>query len=364
MANIYGMVQKPSPRPVPISPEAQQAGYQWGGLGPSANFWDGSEMYWQPTFKAIDNIWNTYDTIPVNRDKYIPNDLNFIAEGGRSANILGGDGYLTGGEGYVEYDDSMTDEERIRAFGTEGDDYFSSFGFENSPNWRPASDNWGVYLDVPFRQWEEGIAAGYPVDDRINRPTVSITDSGWENMQPGLDIISNPDVDPQHFLPYSSVGMHELGGHYYDNVIAGQDWLAASDIMNSYGNLTQEELQEQWMNDPRTNHLNLHDPANTGLRTLLRNRSHHGGVVNPREGFGEYISTALADPGYQSIWSGPDTEGIPEYVKDYRLSPAEKFARAVGTSFRPQVEHENFSTITPELNKTFADSLATFLNSR
>ena len=338
MAQTYGMVQKPA-LVAPRLPVPQQAGEEWGDLGPKGHFWNNAEEYWEPTFEAIDNIWNTYGTLPVHRKKYLPEDLNFIAESGRSANFL---------------NDNV---------GTEGDNYYGTFGFENSPDWRP-TDNLGMYLDVPFGQWQEGLNVGYALDDRLDRPTVAISDLGWEAMQPGLDIISNPDVDPQHFLPYSSVGMHELGGHYYDNIIAGQDWLAASDIMNSYGNLTQEELYEQWMNDPRTNHLNLHDPANTGLRTLLRNRSHHGGVVNPREGFGEYISTALADPGYQSIWSGPDTEGIPEYVKDYRLSPAEKFARAVGTSFRPQVEHENFSTITPELNKTFADSLATFLNSR
>jgi hypothetical protein len=64
------------------------------------------------------------------------------------------------------------------------------------------------------------------------------------------------------------------------------------------------------------------------------------------------------------FWSGSGTEGIPEYVKDYRLSGPEMFARAIGTSFRPQIEPENFSTITPELNKIYADSLATFLNSR
>jgi len=351
MADNYGMVQKPA-LVAPRLP-AQQVGYEWGDLGSKGHFWNNAEEYWKPTFEAIDNIWNTYDTIPVHRNRYLPEDLNFIAESGRSANPIKA----------VPHD----------SVGTEGDNYYGTFGFENSPDWRP-TNNLGMYLDVPFGRWQEGIDAGAEayLDDRLHRPTVAISDLGWEAMQPGLDIISNPDVDPQHFLPYSSVGMHELGGHYYDNVIAGQDQLAASDIMNSYGNLTQEELYEQWMNDPRTNHLNLHDPANTGLRTLLRNRSHHGGVVNPREGFGEYISTALADPGYQTVWKLPDRE---EFTSDedfnmatnyskYRLEPAEKFARAIGASFRPQFEEEGHSTITPELNKTFADSLATFLNSR
>ena len=337
MADKYGMVQKPA-LVAPRLPVPQQAGEEWGDLGPKGHFWNNAEEYWEPTFEAIDNIWNTYGTLPVHRKKYLPEDLNFIAESGRSANFL---------------NDNV---------GTEGDNYYGTFGFENSPDWRP-TDNLGMYLDVPFGQWQEGLNVGYALDDRLDRPTVAISDLGWEAMQPGLDIISNPDVDPQHFLPHSSVGMHELGGHYYDNVIAGQDQLAASDIMNSYGNLTQEELYEQWMNDPRTAHLDIEDPTD---------RIHHSGRNNPREGFGQYISTALADPGYQTIWNLPDREGFASeedfnmatnYSK-YRLEPAEKLARAVGASFRPQFEEEGHSTITPELNRIYANSLATFLNSR
>ena len=163
-------------------------------------------------------------------------------------------------------------------------------------------------------------------------------------------------------LPFSSVGMHELGGHYYDNVIAGQDNISASEIMQSYstGNPaaggamipTQENFYEQWMNDPRTAHLDVEDPTD---------RIHHSGRNNPREGFGQYISTALSDPGYQTVWNSP---GYSQETKDYRLSPQEIFARAIGTSFRPQTEPEHFSTITPELNRIYANSLATFLNSR
>tara|TARA_R100001530_G_scaffold43497_1_gene33062 strand:- start:124 stop:555 length:432 start_codon:yes stop_codon:yes gene_type:complete len=142
----------------------------------------------------------------------------------------------------------------------------------------------------------------------------------------------------------------------------------ASDIMNSYmtdpmhqENWTQESLQKQWMSDPRTAHLDLNDPANTGLRTLLRNRSHHGGVVNPREGFGEYISTALTDPRYESIWNSP---GHMQSTKDYRMSNSEMFARSVGNTLRPQTEDEGFGIKPEGLDKRFVDSLATYLNSR
>ena len=139
----------------------------------------------------------------------------------------------------------------------------------------------------------------------------------------------------------------------------------ASDIMDSYRldennhpfhqgeqNWTQENLYNAWMNDPRTAHLDVEDPTD---------RIHHSGRNNPREGFGEYISTALTDPNYQTVWDHP---GYPQHVKDYKLSNAEIFARAAGNTLRPQVEDEGFGTITPDLDRTFANSLATYLNSR
>ena len=354
MAQTYGMVQKPAPV-VPKMPVSQQRGYSELGLGDTAHFWDGSHEYWKPTFDALDTVWNTHGTIPVNRDKYLPEDLNLIAEDGRS-----------------RYQSSNLDQH------TEGDDYFSSFGF--SP--KTASSNDGIYLDVPFRRMEDKMNTWNQLqniltdaeksqyeylrpDDKRHRPTIGIMDSGWDKLQPRETITKKP---------LQSVGMHEFGGHYYDNIIAGQDELMASDIMDSYRldennhpfhqgeqNWTQESLYNAWMNDSRTAHLDLNDPDNTGLRTLLRNRSHHGGVVNPREGFGEYISTALTDPNYQTVWDHP---GYPQHVKDYKLSNAEIFARAAGNTLRPQIEDEGFRTITPDLDRTFANSLATYLNSR
>ena len=69
MADIYSMVQKPA-LVAPSLPVPQQVGDEWGGLGSRGHFWNNAEEYWKPTFEAIDNIWNTYDTIPVHRNKY------------------------------------------------------------------------------------------------------------------------------------------------------------------------------------------------------------------------------------------------------------------------------------------------------
>ena len=312
-------------------------GYQALGLGPSANFWDGSEQYWEPTIKALDTVWNTYETIPVNRDKYLPNDVNLIAEDNRSR--------------YQSNDPLQK---------TEGDDYFKTFGFDD----KSASSLGGAYrsplaiqqmqtfnemLDKGvFRTPEEAAKYRPVLDDKEDRRTLAVTDSGSKAM----NVITDSNG---RSLPFSSIGMHELGGHYYDDAIAGEGRLTASAIMESYGEgLSQEELEQRWMNDPRTNHLNLHDASNTGLRTLLRNRSHHGGVVNPQEGFGEYYASAITNPTYNTVWANDS----------YKMSNGEKIARRVGENMRPQHAQEGFGITQNGSNKKFADSLATFLNSR
>jgi len=368
MAGTYSMVQTPQ-QSTPTRLVPQQRGYSALGLGDTAHFWDGSETYWQPTIEALDTVWNTHDTIPVNRDKYLPEDLNLIAEDGRSR--------------YQSRSKDLDEDGNLKNI-TEGDDYFKTFGFSD----KTATNNNGIYLAVPFRRWDDRLKSDekrknnynkieshlndaekqkyrptFNFDDRTDRPTVGIMDSGFKRMK--------FNSKSSNSVPLQSVGMHELAGHYYDNVIAGQDRLSASDIMKSYmtdpmhqENWTKESLQKQWMSDPKTAHLDLNDPENIGLRTLLMNRSHHGGVVNPREGFGEYISTALTDPYYKTVWSGPGTEGIPDNVKRYRLSNAEMFARAVGNTLRPQLQDEGFGIKPEGLDKRFVDSLATYLNSR
>jgi len=302
-------------------------GYSALGLGQTGNFWDGSERYWEPTINAVDTIWNTYETIPVNRNRYLPDDVNLIAEDKRS---------------YYKSNDP--------AQKTEGDDYFSTFGFKP----KSASGLGGIYRDPD----ESDVSKIF--DDKINRPTLALSDSAVKVMRPV------GELDSERLQPFSSVGTHELA-HYWDDAIVGQNRSTASAIMDSFRKylefsgeeVTQEKLQDMWMKDKRTKHLNLNDPANTGLRTLLQNRSHHGGVVNPREGFGEYLSTAITDADYKNTWKTRKPEKL-----DYYLSPHETFARAAGPLMRPQRYDQGFSNNTKNLNKTFADSMATFLNSR
>ena len=205
-------------------------GYKALGLGNTGMFWDGSEQYWEPTIKAIDSVWNTYDTIPVNRDKYLPLDVNLIAEDGRSR-------YESNDPEYY----------------TEGDKYFGTFGYENPmingvqlKPMRVASDNSGVYRSPPalnkLERYNEMLNKGVflnakhaakhrPIlDDKSERRTLALSDGGVRAMK---EITNENEIT----RPYSSVGMHELGGHYYDDAIAGEGRLTSNDCKCYYAKL-------------------------------------------------------------------------------------------------------------------------------
>lgn len=364
-----GIESKRRIKPLYVEPP-QQVATQELGLGSRGHFWGNASEQWEPSIKALDTIWNTRGTIPVSRAAYLPRDVNFITEDGRSGNFLS------------------------EALGTAGDDYFRTFGFSIDEHGRIDQDdpypteNLGIYHNVNHNQFEgklamnkEALEVGapipYTVDDRLDRPTLAITDFGWDKMQPLNPIIktnkfNNLTRSPMHTRPYDSVGMHEIA-HYLDSVIGLGGWMG-SELMDrnqaefnnhpfhqGEQNWNKDTLYNAWMNDPATEHLDLNNPNNTGLRELLNNRGHHGGVVNPREGFGKYISTALTDPGYNRM-NKPSWRVSQEH-SDYKMLPSEKFARMSAGVLRPMIQDEGFNSMTPELDKTFADSLATFLNS-
>jgi hypothetical protein len=148
--------------------------------------------------------------------------------------------------------------------------------------------------------------------------------------------------------------------HYLDKVMdMGGSGIAKR--MAEYGDLSEEGLLYRWMNDPKTEHLNLDNPENKGLRTLLKNRLHHGGVVNVREDVGRFLSAMLNDEKFEE-WRG---KGI---VTDYLSQPTEMLAYAA----QPIVEETNaaskhlFGTDwnLEGLDKDLADSIATYVNSR
>lgn len=347
----------------------QQIPTQELGLGNRGYFWGNAAEKWEPTINAIDTIWDTRNTIPVSRAAYLPRNVNFVSEDGRSKiPFVGG-------------------------VGNAGDEYLRSFGFGLDKDGNPdperlPSKNYGIYSNVNHGRYEgksylnanarkHGDPEPYEIDDRLDRPTLALTDLGWENMQPMKPVIKTNKFNKLTQSPYAnqpphSTGMHEIA-HYLDSIIGLGDW-HASELMNrnqaefnnhpfhqGEQNWNKDTLYNAWMNDPLTEHLDLNNPHNTGLRELLHNRGHHGGVVNPREGFGEYISTALTDPGYNK--KNKPSWRVSQEHSDYKMKPSEKFARLSAQTYRPPLYNDGFSAMTPELDKTFADSLATFLNS-
>ena len=148
--------------------------------------------------------------------------------------------------------------------------------------------------------------------------------------------------------------------HYLDKVMdMGGSGIAKR--MAEYGDLSEEELLAEWMKDEGTEHLDLDNPENKGLRTLLKNRLHHGGVVNVREDVGRFLAAMLNDEKFEE-WRG---KGI---VTDYLSQPTEMLAYAA----QPIVEETNaaskhlFGTDwnLEGLDKDLADSIATYVNSR
>ena len=140
-----------------------------------------------------------------------------------------------------------------------------------------------------------------------------------------------------------SVDVHEYL-HIIDSVAGGERRM--SQIMGDYrnetpptGGWTEQSLYERWMNDPETAHLDMADPSYS--------------KTNPRKWFGKFIARAFTDPRHQRLNS----------QKPYKLSPEEIFARAGANVIKPYGRDEGFTQgLFQDLDKGFANSLATFLN--
>ena len=184
----------------------------------------------------------------------------------------------------------------------------------------------------------------------IRRGAFNVAQNADHNLlltKDGLLQIDEANQDPNN--PQGSYGdIHEYL-HSID-VAAGGD-RAMSDIMGDYLNesppgqgtqpgqsqtdvkWTEQALYERWMNDPETEHLNQVS----------------------REGFGKFIARALMDETYRKTNSG----------NSYKLSPHEIFTRAGEGTIRTSGKDEGFTKgMFGDLDRVFANSLATFLNSR
>ena len=130
---------------------------------------------------------------------------------------------------------------------------------------------------------------------------------------------------PEVWMPLQNVTGHEYG-HYLDmNLGGGYGFL--SEVVESMINrkphaMTQENLMELWMRDPRTAHLDMEDRVNV---------SHHEGIRNPREILGKLYTTALMGE-YRKNPDRPQLQDMQENI-----------ARALGVFMDDQWSDEGHS---------------------
>jgi len=291
------------------------------GLGKNVRFSDNSmgissEVAWSDFVRDLNKFFETQETIPVDIKKFFYGDTNLLSTVG-----------MLGNEAQQEL---MKHNLNI--------DYDRTTGEHDYGIARYHSPNLPTYYDE---------------DDT----SIAITDPGYDAIRSGQQ----------------SVDMHEYL-HYIDSLAAeGSGEYRISDIMKSYSNadgspMTKDQLYARWMDDSRTSHLDLDNPENAGLRELLMNRSHHGGVVDLREGLGDFLATVLSDTGYKNkiLKYFPSGDSLEDQTnQDYYLSGQEMFARAGGNILREQTHNEGFTPgLFQGMDKGFSDTLATLLNSR
>ena len=177
-----------------------------------------------------------------------------------------------------------------------------------------------------------------------------------------------------HFLTVTKKGQDEYDEgkgasqvheyFHYLNKVMGMGGSGITERMASYrngdtpeGGWTSQALLEEWMKDPETEYLNLDNPENKGLRTLLKNRLHHEGVVDVREGVGRFLSTMLNDERATRFQDKGLVGGANEMMS-YAIQPIVKRTSSI--------KDKLFSTDwnLEGLDKGLADSIATYLNAR
>ena len=292
------------------------------GSGSTARFSDNSqginsEVAWSAFFKDLQKFFETHGTLPVNIEDYFPHDTNLLSTVG-----------MLGNEAQQEL---MKHNLNIDYNPITGDHDYGIMKY--SPKW--LSD-----------------AIGYDEADS----SLAITDLGHDAISKGQQ-----SVDMHEYLHYIDALAGDITTGREVSHHKGSDPISydrMSDVMKSYSNadgspMTKDQLYDRWMNDPRTSHLDVEDP---------KDRVHHSGRNNPREGFGNILATALSDQGYK--------DNINRVLRskediDYYLSGKEQFARSGGSLLRQQTQDEGFTKgLFQGLDRELANSLATLLNSR
>ena len=289
-------------------------------LGKATYLDEESEELWSSFVKDMNDFYERYNTIPVGDESLFPSTAELFAQG---------------------FKDGKTDKQNW--------DYIDAI---YKDKFKITLDDGSRVKYVPSEHERgTGFYNRYAKDGDISH-FLSVTDKGVKKYKSGAG------ASPIHeYFHYLDMIMNKAMG----DIFGGAGMATRMAEYNKDGSLSEEELLAEWMKDEGTEHLDLDNPANKGLRTLLTNRLHHGGVVNVREDVGRFLSAMLNDEKFEE-WRG---KGI---VTDYLSQPTEMLAYAA----QPIVEETNaaskhlFGTDwnLEGLDKDLADSIATYVNSR
>ena len=286
-------------------------------LGKATYLTEGSEESWANFVRDMNDFFEKYKTIPVNPESLFPEAAELLAERG------------------LDWDDINTiyKDRNIKTKGSGGElvDYTPEQHHGKTTGVHSYRGSKPAFLSIT----EEG----QNQYDMIN----------WEGQR--------------HRAPQ----IHEYF-HYLDKVMdMGGSGIAKR--MAEYGeDLSEEELLDRWMKDEGTEHLDLDNPENKGLRTLLKNRLHHGGVVNVREDMGKFLASMLNNEQYSKWMEDWESKG-----KDtsYYSDPSEMLSFAAQPIVKETTEDKLyeqagwfFDRDWEGLDKGLADSIATYLNAR
>ena len=279
-------------------------------LGQATYLDEHSEELWSSFVKDMNDFYERYKTIPVGAESLFPDPADLLAEAKRV---------------------NMTEEET--------NDYIDA-----------------IYKERGFKGAK---GTGYSnIYAKDKKPPIihflSVTDKGEKKYKSGAG--AAPIHEYFHYLDRSM----NMGG------------TGIAKRMAEYGeDLSEEELLDRWMKDEGTEHLDLDNPENKGLRTLLKNRLHHGGVVDVREDMGKFLASMLNNEQYTKFLD----EGLKEIGKEesrgYYSDPSEMLSYAAQPIVKETTEDKLFEQVGwffdrdwEGLDKGLADSIGTYLNAR
>ena len=301
---------------------------------PNANFGKQVSMPYDSTLsKGGTNQWNVMGDVvrksfldsgvDVPRNKLFPQDVRLVTT----------ENLMRSGNPHADTDAYQKDYlERETGFGW---DYETPIADSNRDGTK--LDSYGKFL--PSDQQLQDIYPG--VDALGNEAMLGLTKMGAKVSTPQARLRFNKGTRQGLLQPVMNVTGHEYA-HYLDSVFSGGRIMLSNvteelvdDVYQATQKLpTQRELYEAWMNDPRTEHLDVAD--NLNLKPSAQ--------INPREVLGKFYTESMVN-------SGGNFENFTENI-----------ARSLGTFMGSQHLDEGHGKNIMIQNKDVMRSIAKLLN--